>query len=97
MTSRKNIKIFDGLVDIGSTLGLTPPISVTSRIASEPSLEKALKARRRKAEKTWRSNKTQETLLKFHEARNVYVNSLKAKITTRLSNLVSESRGNSKK
>ena len=47
--------------------------------------------------KTWGSNKTQESLLKFHEAKNVYVNSLKAKRITHLSNLVSESRGNYKK
>ena len=57
---------------------------------------KALKANRRKAEHRYRCCKTQESLMKFHEARNIYVNSLNIKRTYHLSHLVSEARGNTK-
>lgn len=57
---------------------------------------KALKANRRKAEHRYRCCKTQESLMKFHEARNMYVNSLNTKRTYHLSHLVSEARGNTK-
>ena len=57
---------------------------------------KSLKPQRRKAELVWRRSRNHETLLSYHRARNRFVNALNNKRTAHLSQLIYDTKGDSK-
>ena len=58
---------------------------------------KSLKSQRRKAEGIWKRDKHRQSLQAYHQMRTRYVNSLNAKRTHFLADLISDARGDTKK